>query len=79
MYNDGIMHVRLDPQMEAQLKALAAQTGKSEDFYVLQAVKNYLEDVQDIAVAKQAISQDSRTWTQEEIERELGFDFSQKN
>jgi len=73
------MHIQFDPQIEAQIKALAAQSGKSEDFYVLQAVKNFLEDVQDIANAKQVISQNNRVWTQEEVERELGFDFSQKN
>jgi len=73
------MHIHLEPQIEAQLKALATQTGKSEDFYVLQAVKNYLEDVEDIAGAKRVLSNNSRTWTQDEIERELGFDFSAKN
>lgn len=73
------MQIHLDPQIEAQLKALAAQTGKSEDFYVMQAVKNYLEDVEDITKAKQVLAQNNRVWTQEEIERELGFDFSQKN
>ena len=73
------MQIHLDPQLEAQLKALAVQTGKSEDFYVLQAVKNYLEDVEDIVKAKQVLSQNNRTWTQDEIERELGFDFPPKN
>ena len=73
------MQINLDPHIEAQLKALAAQSGKSEDFYVLEAVKNYLEDVADIAKAKQIISQNNPTYTQDEIERELGFDFSTKH
>ncbi|NBX04066.1 MAG: CopG family transcriptional regulator [Alphaproteobacteria bacterium] len=73
------MQIPFEPQIEAQLKALAAQTGKSEDFYVLQAVKNYLEDVADIAKAKHVLTQNNPTYTQDEIERELGFDFSVKN
>jgi predicted DNA-binding protein len=73
------MKIHLDPHLEAQLKALAAQNGKSEDFYVLQAVKNYLEDVEDILKAKQILSQNNPTWTQDDVEHELGFDFSSKN
>ncbi len=73
------MQINLDPHIEAQLKALAAQNGRSEDFYVLEAVKNYLEDVADIAKAKQIISQNNPTCTQDEIEREFGFDFSTKH
>ncbi len=73
------MQIHFDPQLETQLKTLAMQTGKSEDFYVLQAVKNYLEDVEDIVKAKQVLSQNNRAWTQDEVERELGFDFSPKN
>ena len=73
------MQIDLTPQLEAQIKALAMQNGKSEDFYVLQAVKNYLEDVEDIAKAKEILSQNNRTWTQVEIEQELGFDFSKEN
>ena len=73
------MQIHLDPQLEAQLKTLATQTGKSEDFYIMQAVKNYLEDVEDIANAKHILSQNNPTYTQDEVERELGFNFSQKN
>ena len=68
------MHIQFDPKIEAQLKALSAQLGQSEDFHVLQAVQNYLEDMQDIASAKQVLSRNNRAWTQEEAERELGFD-----
>ena len=70
------MQIQFDPHLEAKIKSLAAQHGKSEGFYVVEAVKNYLEDVEDIAKAKQVLSQNNRTWTQDEVERELGFDFS---
>ena len=73
------MQIQLDPQIEAQLKALAAQTGKSEDFYVAQALRNYLEDVEDVASAKRVLSQNNRVWAQDGVERELGFDFSKKS
>ena len=72
------MHIQFDSHIEAQLKALATQTGRSEDFYVLEAVKNYLEDLADIAKAKHILSQNNPTYSQDEVERELGFDFSAK-
>lgn len=73
------MQIQFDPYIESQLNALAAQNGVSADFYVVQAVNNYLEDVTDIARAKQVLSQNNKTYTQDEIERDLGFDFSTKN
>lgn len=73
------MQIQFEPHIEAQLQALAIQSGQSEGFYVLEAVKNYLEDVADITKAKQVLSQNNPTYTQEEVERELGFDFSKKH
>ncbi len=73
------MQIQFDSHIESQLKALAAQSGRSEDFYVLEAVKNYLEDVADIAKAKEILSQNNPAYSKEEVERELGFNFSSKH
>ena len=55
------------------------QNKQSAGFFVVQAVRNYLEDVADIARAKQVLSQNNSSYTQDEIEQELGFNFSLKN
>ncbi len=73
------MQIQFDPYIESQLQSIAAQSGKSVDFYVLQAVSNYLEDISDITKAKQILSQNNPAYTQDEVERELGFDFSAKH
>ena len=73
------MQIQFDPYIESQLQSIAAQSGKSVDFYVLQAVSNYLEDIADAARAKQVLSQNNPIYTQDEVERELGFDFSVKH
>lgn len=67
-----VMQIHFEPNIANQLRALASQSGKSEDFYVQQAVKSFLEDQEDIARAEDILSQKNRTWTQKEVERELG-------
>jgi|GEM_PF-6130379 len=73
------MQIQFEPHIESKLQALAAQGGNSPSFYVAQAVINYLEDIEDVARAKQVLSQKNSVWTQDELERELGFDFSVKH
>ena len=73
------MQIQFDPYIESQLQSIAAQSGKSVDFYVLQAVSNYLEDIAEAARAKQILSQNNPAYTQDEVERELGFDSSAKH
>jgi predicted transcriptional regulator len=38
------MQINFEPNIANQLRALASQSGKSEDFYVQQAVKSFLEE-----------------------------------
>jgi predicted DNA-binding protein len=73
------MHIHFDQNIQSQLHNLAIQNGQSEDFFVVQAVNNYLDDIADIELAKQILSQKNKTYSQDEVERELGFDFSVKH
>lgn len=43
--------VRLDKEMERQLEDLANQTHRSKSFYVREALKLYLEELQDYELA----------------------------
>lgn len=67
------MQIEFEPSIASQLRALAAQCGKSEDFCVQQAVKLYLAELADNAKAAQILAQENRVWTQEEVERDLGL------
>ncbi len=73
------MQIHFDQHIQSQLHALAAKNGQSEDFFVVQAVSNYLEDIADIERAKQVLAQKNKIYSQDEVERELGFDFSVKH
>lgn len=70
--------VRLTTDLEARLDALAARTGRTKAFYIREAVEEHLDDLEDLYQAEEAIGRlrrgESRTYTLEEMERELGLD-----
>ncbi len=72
------MEISLHSAIEQQLHILALQSGQSEAVHVERALISYLEDMEDANRAKMILSQPiGRALTQDEMERELGFDFSQ--
>jgi len=44
--------IRLPDDVEARLSALSARTGRSKTFYVTQAIREQLEDLEDIYLAE---------------------------
>lgn len=70
--------VRLSEDSEKRLNILAKVTGRSKAFYVRQAIENELDDLEDIYLAEKRLedirSGKSRTYTLEEVEKELGLD-----
>lgn len=69
--------IRLTPEEEARLVALAARTGRSKSFYVRSALREYLEDLEDAYVADEAVkdfeTDGRRSRPVGEIMRELGL------
>jgi len=67
----------LPEDIAERLRSLAARTGRSEREIFLEAVENHLEDFEDLQAAEAAslhIREGlERTWTLEEVERELGL------
>ena len=47
--------VRLDPDLEQRLSALAKRTGRSRAYYIREAIASYMDDLEDIYLAEQAI------------------------
>lgn len=70
--------LRLPDDIGQRLNALAAQTGRSKTFYILEAIRTHLEDLEDVYIAEQRLSDlragRSRTYTIEEVRSELGLD-----
>lgn len=69
--------VRLDPDTERRLDALARATGRSRAYYIREAIAQHIDDLEDIYLAEKRLEDlragRGRTHTLEEVERELGL------
>ena len=50
-----MLAIRLDAETEQRLNNLAAQTHRTKSFYVKQALLEYLDDLEDIYLAKKEL------------------------
>ena len=69
--------IQLPQDVEKRLEDLARKTGRSKEAYITEAVLEYLDDLEDIYLAEQALERirrgEERTYSLEEVERELGL------
>ncbi len=72
-----MLAIRLPEDIESRLNHLAQVTGRSKSFYVREAIKEHLDDLEDLYLAEQRLidvrTGRSRTYNLEEIERDLGL------
>ena len=72
-----MLALRLPPELEARLTALAEKTGRTKSFYARQAILEHLDDLEDLYLAEQRLIEiragRSQTFTLEEVERDLGL------
>jgi RHH-type transcriptional regulator, rel operon repressor / antitoxin RelB len=69
-----MLSIRLDPDIERRLEAVAARTGRSADEHVRDAILDHIEDIEDAEIARERLANPARRWTLEEAEREFGLD-----
>ena len=50
-----MLAIRLPPEVEARLAALAEATGRSKSYYVREAIEEHLADLEDIYLAQKRI------------------------
>ena len=50
-----MLAIRLPPEVEARLTALADATGRSKSYYVREAIEEHLADLEDIYLAHKRI------------------------
>jgi RHH-type transcriptional regulator, rel operon repressor / antitoxin RelB len=50
-----MLAVRLDPETEARLEALAARTGRTKTFYAREAIAAHLDDLEDFYLAEERL------------------------
>ncbi len=52
-----MLAIRLPPEIEKRLAALAAATGRTKTFYARQAILEHLEDLEDIYLAEKRLTE----------------------
>ena len=52
-----MLALRLPPEIEARLDALAKRTGRSKSFYARQAILEHLDDMEDIFLAEKRVEE----------------------
>ena len=50
-----MLAVRLPPEIEARLEALAKKTGRTKTFYVREAILEHLGDLEDVYLAEKRV------------------------
>ncbi|TSE25957.1 TraY domain protein [Tepidimonas thermarum] len=72
-----MLAIRLPADVEARLEALARATGRTKTFYAREAILEHLDDLEDLYLAEQRLidirAGRGRTYTLEEVERDLGL------
>ncbi|EFK09563.1 putative toxin-antitoxin system, antitoxin component, ribbon-helix-helix domain protein [delta proteobacterium NaphS2] len=69
-----MLAIRLDKEIEQELDMLAKVRGSNRSAVVREAILQYLEDNEDLALAKQAVSQMKSTKSLKQLRKELGLD-----
>ena len=73
----GTLSLRLPDDLAHRLQTLTESTGRSKTDYVLQALREYLDELEDIRLAEQRLldvrAGRSATHTLDEVERSLGL------
>jgi RHH-type transcriptional regulator, rel operon repressor / antitoxin RelB len=68
-----MLAIRLEPEIEDRLAALARKTGRTKTFYAREAILEHLEDLEDIYLATKRLKRPGKTYSAQEVKRELGL------
>jgi RHH-type rel operon transcriptional repressor/antitoxin RelB len=69
-----MLAIRLDKELEEEIDLLAKTRGSNKSAVVREAIIQYLEDNEDIQLAKECLSQMGSTKTLKQLRKELGLD-----
>ncbi|WP_029528478.1 type II toxin-antitoxin system RelB family antitoxin [Polaromonas glacialis] len=62
----GAVSLRLPDDVSARLQDLAERTGRSKTFYMVEAIREHLDDLEDVYLAEQRLS-DLRAGTSQAV------------
>jgi RHH-type rel operon transcriptional repressor/antitoxin RelB len=69
-----MVNVRVPKEIEERLEELTRLTHRSKSFYVREALKAYIEDLEDYYISVERLAdKSSKRYTLEEVEEKLGL------
>jgi RHH-type rel operon transcriptional repressor/antitoxin RelB len=69
-----MLAIRLDKELEKELDLLAKSRGSNRSAVIREAIIQYLEDNEDLQLAKDSLSKMSSTKSLKQLRNELGLD-----
>jgi RHH-type rel operon transcriptional repressor/antitoxin RelB len=69
--NPAMLALRLPPEIEQRLDALAKRTGRSKSYYAREAILRHIEDIEDTYLARNRRQRGGSRVTLESLERDL--------
>ena len=69
-----MLAIRLDKELEKEIDLLAKTRGSNRSAIVREAIVQYLEDNEDLEIAKASLSKMSSTKSLKQLRKELGLD-----
>ena len=73
----GSVSLRLPDEVTQRLEHLVELTGRSKTFYMIEAIREHLDDLEDLYIAEKRLIEiragRSKTHSLEEVERSLGL------
>jgi len=69
-----MLAIRLDKELEKELDLLAKTRGSNRSAVVREAITQYLENNEDLQLAKESLSEISSTKPLKQLRKELGLD-----
>ena len=64
-----MLAIRLQPDIENRLDALARQTGRTKTYYAREAILKYLDDLEDQYLALDRLDHPGKHWTLDDLEQ----------
>ncbi|MEW6218338.1 MAG: DUF6290 family protein [Thermodesulfobacteriota bacterium] len=69
-----MLAIRLEKELEQELDLLARAKGRNRSAVVREAIVRYLEDNEDLELARRAIAESSGSRSLRDLRKELGLD-----
>jgi RHH-type transcriptional regulator, rel operon repressor / antitoxin RelB len=69
-----MLALRLPPEIEKRLAALARKTGRTKSFYAREAILRHIEELEDYHLARRRLARKADGVSLEQLEREFAED-----